>query len=136
MRFAIALLALLVVSSANAAAGEDYARRLGDLVNAYRIEHGVKALAVDGTIASLAREHSSEMAKAKRMNHEGYQSRVRRSGLAMCLENVGWNYPTAQAQFEAWKKSSGHDRNMLDRRVARMGIGVVDDYVTFIACGV
>ena len=134
MRCAIALFLLCLALGAHAAS-DDYAKRLGYLVNAYRAEHGGKELVPDSKIAALAREHSAEMAKAHKMDHEGFPSRVRRSGLAMCLENVGWNYSTAQAQFEAWKKSSGHNSNMLDRRVARMGIGEVDGYVTFIACG-
>jgi uncharacterized protein YkwD len=75
------------------------------------------------------------MAAAGRMSHDGFPSRARRSGLALCVENVGWNYRSPDAQVDAWRASPGHDRNLLDRRVARMGIGVAEDYVTLIACG-
>ena len=126
--------AIALCCPAAAAADTSYAGHLGDLVNAYRIEHGGKALVADRTLATLAREHSESMARAGHMSHDEFPSRVRRSGSAMCVENVGWNYATAQAMFDAWRKSTGHDRNMLDRRVQRFGIGVAGDYVTFIAC--
>ncbi|HEY2816811.1 MAG TPA: CAP domain-containing protein, partial [Casimicrobiaceae bacterium] len=81
----------------------DYPQRLTALVNQYRISHGRPALAVDKIIAGLAHEHSVAMAKAGHVNHDDFPSRVRRSGLAMCLENVGWNFPTAKDQFDSWR---------------------------------
>jgi uncharacterized protein YkwD len=111
-----------------------YAERLGELVNQYREQRGARPLRVDGALSALAREHSVVMAKTGRLSHDEFPSRVRRSGYRMCVENVGWNYHTADAQFDSWRRSPGHDRNLLDVRVTRMGIGVASDYVTFIAC--
>src|SRR4051794_13487968 len=129
--------AALALAATVALAGEaPYSARLVELVNAHRTEHSLSALTVDRTLATLAQEHSAAMAKAQKMSHEDFASRVRRSGLAMCVENVGWNYPTAQAQFEAWRQSSGHNRNMLDRRVQRIGIAEAEGYTTMIACHV
>ena len=121
----------------SAAADNDaeYPQRLTALVNQYRNSHGLPALVIDKTIVGLAHEHSVGMAKAGHLNHDDFPSRVRRSGLAMCVENVGWNYTTAKNQFENWRASPGHDRNMLDSRVERIGIGVSASYVTMIACG-
>jgi len=113
----------------------DYARRLAVQVNEYRTREHVAPLAVDATISELAREHSATMAKAGRMSHDDFPSRVRRSGFAMCVENIGWNYRSAEEQFNGWRRSPGHDHNMLDRRVERMGVAVVAGYVTMIACG-
>ena len=127
--------ALALASSLAFAAEPTLAQRLGDLVNAYRTEHGLPALHVDATLSELAKEHSAAMAKAGKMSHDDFPSRVRRSGRAMCVENVGWNYHTAQRQFDAWRQSGGHNLNMLDRRVDRVGIGVAGDYVTLMACG-
>src|SRR5689334_2770973 len=128
--------ALAAIAFDAAAAGEAaYEQHLADLVNGYRKETGLRPLVVDRKLATLAQEHSRDMAKAKRMSHDEFPDRVRRSGLAICVENVGWNYPTPQNQFEAWRKSPGHEHNMLDRRVDKMGIGVDGDYVTFMACG-
>jgi len=121
--------------SAEADEGGDYPQRLAALVNQYRVSHGLRALIVDTTVAGLALEHSAAMAKAGQLNHDEFPSRVRRSGFAMCVENVGWNYRSPEGQFDGWRASPGHNRNMLDPRVDRMGIGTVADYVTMIACG-
>ena len=120
-----------------AAAGNDaaFADGLTDLVNEYRAAQGRPALAPDKTIATLAGEHSDAMARAQRLSHDGFPSRVQRSGGALCVENVGWNYRSPRAQLDAWRASPGHDRNMLDARVDRIGIGTADAYVTMIACG-
>ena len=132
------LLALSIGASAISAEaddGGDYPQRLAALVNQYRVSHGLRALIVDTTVAGLALEHSAAMAKAGQLNHDEFPSRVRRSGFAMCVENVGWNYRSPEGQFDGWRASPGHNRTMLDPRVDRMGIGTVADYVTMIACG-
>ncbi len=131
--FALPFCVFAVTVTATNDAG--YSQRLAALVNQYRTSHGLPKLTVDTKIAALAREHSAAMAKAGKLNHDDFPSRVKRSGLSMCVENVGWNYVTAESQFEGWRTSPGHDRNMLDARVERMGIGADADYVTMIACG-
>ena len=140
MKLAIArtLLGSLIFVFAVAAAANkdaDYPEHLAALVNQYRASHGLPALTVDTTIVGLAREHSAAMAEAGHLNHDDFPARVRRSGLAMCVENVGWNYRSPESQFDSWRVSPGHDRNMLDPRVERIGIGTVAAYVTMIACG-
>jgi uncharacterized protein YkwD len=129
--------ALIAVAAVAAAASDDadYARRLAVRVNEYRTSEHLAPLAVDATIEELAREHSAAMSKAGRLSHDDFPSRVQRSGFAMCVENVGWNYRSAEDQFNGWRASPGHDHNMLDRRVERIGVGVVASYVTMIACG-
>jgi uncharacterized protein YkwD len=130
---------LLAVSpaarAADTRADRAYATRLGELVNQYRARHDLPPLAADDRIAALARDHSADMARDRQLHHDGFPSRVKRSGRPMCVENVGWNYPTPQAQLDAWRASPGHDRNLLDRRVDRVGIGAADGYVTLIGCG-
>ena len=134
-RLLVALPLCAVAAAVGAASDADYSQRLATLVNEYRASHQLPALAVDARIANLAHEHSAAMAKSRKMGHAGFPERVKRSGLAMCVENVGWNYATPEQQFEAWRTSPGHDRNMLDPRVERIGTGVDAAYVTMIACG-
>ena len=113
---------------------DDFAGRLGTLINEYRGRHGVAPLVTEDQLASLARQHSADMAKAGSLSHDGYEARFRDSGHTMCVENVGWNYPTPAKQMTAWETSPGHERNMSDGRVTHMGVGVAANYVTFIAC--
>ena len=140
MNLAIARMLLacaITIFAATAAAGNDadYSQRLAALVNQYRASHGLPDLIVDTDIVGLAEEHSATMAQAGQLNHDDFPSRVRRSGLPMCVENVGWNYRSPESQLDAWRASPGHNRNMLDPRVERMGIGAASGYVTMIACG-
>jgi uncharacterized protein YkwD len=132
-----ALLLLCIVASAHAASLAQpaaYAAELASLVNDYRASKHVAALKIDPTLSQLAREHSADMVRAKRLSHDDFKARFRRSGYGMCVENVGWNYSTPAAELKAWQDSPGHDRNMLDARVTHVGIGVAGEYVTFIAC--
>ena len=139
MRFrsAAGLIALCVVGWVRAATLAEpaaYATELASLVNDYRATRHTARLTVDPTLSDLAREHSAAMVRAKRLGHDDFKARFGRSGYGMCVENVGWNYPTAAGQLRAWQDSPGHDRNMLDARVTHVGIGVAGDYVTLIAC--
>jgi uncharacterized protein YkwD len=132
-----ALLLLCIVASAHAASLAQpaaYAAELASLVNDYRASKHVAALKIDPMLSRLAREHSADMVRAKRLSHDDFKARFRRSGYGMCVENVGWNYATPAAELKAWQDSPGHDRNMLDARVTHVGIGVAGEYVTFIAC--
>jgi len=133
MLLAFSICVFTVTAAANNAV--DNSQRLAALVNQYRASQGLPALVVDTTIVGLAREHSAAMAQAGQLNHDDFPSRVRRSGLPMCVENVGWNYGSPESQFDGWRASPGHNRNMLDPRVERLGIGTAAAYVTMIACG-
>ena len=137
MSSATAALALHLVASLQAATLDQpaaYASELASLVNRYRGGAHVASLTPDPTLADLARGHSAAMMRANRLGHDGFQARFRKSGYSMCVENVGWNYPTPSDQLKAWRASPGHDRNLLDARVTHAGVGVAGHYITFIAC--
>jgi uncharacterized protein YkwD len=134
LRLAAALAIALAATQALAQGEASYGERLGELVNRHREAQGLAPLAADGKLDELAREHSAQMATSGRLDHSGFQSRFRRSGYGLCVENVGWNYDTPLAQIDAWRKSQGHARNLRDARVSRMGAGEVAGYVTWIAC--
>jgi uncharacterized protein YkwD len=131
-------LGLLLASNASAATPSDgnteHTAELAQLINRYREQHRLAPLAPSPQIARLAQLHSARMAKDQRMSHEGFEQRLMQSGFHHCVENVGWNYPTAAAELSGWQRSSEHDRNLLDSQVTHMGIGVQASYVTFIAC--
>lgn len=124
-----------IVAGLAAAADSSYVTQMATGVNAYRARSALPALTLDPGISAIAAAHSEDMARAGKLGHDGFARRVEASGLPMCVENVGWNYPSAQAQLDAWRNSPGHDRNLRDRRAERMGIGVAKGYVTLIACG-
>ena len=127
-------LALLATSYAGADAGDAYVVQLGKLINDYRAEHNVPPLAPDASLSELAHEHAARMAQDKRLSHYGFEERFAKAGSPRCVENVGWNQRTPEAEFAGWRDSPTHARNLLDPGIARMGIGIQDRYVTFFAC--
>ena len=112
-----------------------YETQLLELISAYRTINALSPLSFDAFLNSLAVEHSDYMYTNNSMNHDGFYDRAARSGYSYCVENVGWNYPTPEAQFEGWRNSSGHNQNMLNTHIGYAGVSMVGSFVTFFACG-
>ena len=130
---------LLCSSHAAYASGQraelsQYGRTLLGQINLYRQEQGLQRLTPDAMLIRLAKTHSFTMFKQKRVNHLHFNERFERSGSRQCVENVGWNYTTPLKQFDAWRRSSGHDQNMLTADLRKAGISEIGGYVTFFAC--
>ncbi len=111
-----------------------YARHLAELINEYRSYRGLAPLELVPDLNAIASEHSVEMAQDGRLSHDGFMERFDRTGARICVENVGWNFPHAEAQLDGWRASPGHDRNLLEPKVVRMGIARSSTFVTFFAC--
>src|SRR5690349_2874425 len=116
-------------------ASSAYARELGGLINDYRKQHGLQPLEAAAMLAELAHQHAERMAGEGRLSHEGFGQRLARTHAPHCVENVGGGYDTPRAEFEAWRTSPEHNRNLLDARIRYMGLGVERGYVAFFACG-
>lgn len=112
-----------------------YETQLLELISAYRTFNALSPLSFDALLNSLAAEHSEYMHTNNSMSHDGFYDRAARSGYSYCVENVGWNYSTPEAQFEGWRNSSGHNQNMLNTHIGYAGISKVGSFVTFFACG-
>jgi len=108
------------------AAQNRYSARLLVSINAYRIKHGVTELSPAANLDLLAYEHSKHMAQAGQLSHEGFRERGMRSNSPVCVENVGWDYASPEAQLKAWIDSPGHNKNMLDPKVTKAGVGVAN----------
>jgi uncharacterized protein YkwD len=130
----VVVVALLATTASAAAPADTFVDDLARRINAYRAEKGAAPLAIDERLTQLAREHSAAMAKAGAMTHDGFDKRYRASGFRRCVENVGWNLPTPQAQLAGWQHSPPHDRNLVDPHLKAMGLAERGRYVTFLAC--
>lgn len=111
-----------------------YDRHLAQLINEYRRRHGLGPLELAADLSAIAARHSTEMAQLRRLSHDGFMQRFDRTGAQLCVENVGVNFPHAEAQLDGWRASPGHHRNLLEPKVARMGIAKSRQFVTFFAC--
>lgn len=131
----VSLLSLPVSAQAAPAEGVPiYSQTLLEQINLYRQDNGLNPLRFDDNLIRLAKNHSFAMFQQKRMSHARFDERFERSGSRLCVENVGWNYSTPLQQFDAWRRSSGHDQNMLKEGVYKAGIAEIGKYVTFFAC--
>ncbi|MEM1557251.1 MAG: CAP domain-containing protein [Thermoproteota archaeon] len=102
------------------------------LINQYRQQNGLSPLSLSNTLTTAAQLHSEDMAIRNYFSHttpEGrtFVDRIREAGYtyATCLgENIAAGFSTAQAVFNAWKNSPGHNQNMLNPCFKAIGIGL------------
>jgi uncharacterized protein YkwD len=86
---------------------------------------------IDPTLTKIASTHANRMAATDTMSHvlpgEGsFQQRLIAGGFqaSMAAENVAAGQPTLTAVLEAWRKSPGHNANLLLPHVSKIGIAL------------
>jgi uncharacterized protein YkwD len=99
------------------------------LVNAQRAANGCGALSGDEGLASVARQHSADMAARDYFSHttpEGVDpfQRAEAAGQSARAENIAAGQQSAAAVMEAWMASQGHRENILNCSFTRLGVGV------------
>lgn len=116
-------------SDANAAS---FASEVIALVNTYRSQNGLGALASQSQLASAAQRHSLDMGCNFFMSHYGTDgsdpySRIVDSGYPVNWwgENVAAGYATPAAVMDAWIASPPHNANLLGPNFTEIGIGYV-----------
>lgn len=103
-------------------------------VNRYREEQQLPALQPLPALASLAAEHSSDMAQQRRLSHTGFNGRFERARRTTCVENLAAGFTHAEPMIAGWRQSPDHHRNLLDARVQEVGVASVAGHVTWLAC--
>lgn len=102
---------------------------LTSMTNQQRTKAGVPLLNYDGGLASLAKSRSAYMAKRKTVDHSGLPEGIGEN-CAMTLK-TGSDNSVSQNIINQLMDGGGHQRNILDPKYTRFGIGVTvsDDYV-------
>ena len=101
------------------------------LSNQARVKAGCKSLRVNANLLWAARGHSKYMAQTGRFSHIGtggstFVSRAKAAGYtAARSENIAYGYRSAAEVVNAWMKSPGHRRNLLDCGAKTFAVGVV-----------
>ncbi len=98
---------------------------------AYRSAHGLGPVQLDEGLMLLAQAQANAMARADHLSHEISGSLDHRLNAAhwprgFAVENVSAGYANAPAALTGWEQSPGHNANLLDRHVHRMGIAAAD----------
>jgi uncharacterized protein YkwD len=109
------------------------------LINSRRVARGVPRLRINHRLSRAAKWHTHDMVRRSYFGHVSRRGRdvVDRLYGAHYLggrfswavgENLAWgsgSLGTPRKIVQAWMKSPGHRRNMLDRRFREIGIGVI-----------
>lgn len=109
------------------------------LINNYRASKGLKALKASKSLNIASFTHSKDMATRRYFAHDTktplpagqsgakFYNRMSDAGYTFNTykgENIAAGHSTAQAVFNAWKASSGHNANMLNAKYTVIGIGL------------
>ncbi|MCH7810075.1 MAG: hypothetical protein IH863_05805 [Chloroflexi bacterium] len=103
------------------------------LLNDYRAQNGLGALSIDSSIQSAAEWMSTDMGEKDYFSHTDSLGRSpwdRMCDFGYCYntwkgENIAAGYATAEAAFDAWRNSPGHNSNMLSDNYLVTGIALV-----------
>jgi uncharacterized protein YkwD len=109
------------------------------LINNRRVARGLPRLRINHRLSRAAKWHTHDMVRRSYFGHVSHRGRdvVDRLYGAHYLggrfswavgENLAWgsgSLGTPRKIVQAWMKSPGHRRNMLDRRFREIGIGVI-----------
>lgn len=108
------------------------------LLNEYRRENGRAEVYADRALNQGAFEYAEKMGLESFFSHESpdgttFDSRMCQAGYDPACgpstaigENIAAGQETAYEVFEAWRKSPGHDRNMLDEDFVVVGLGFAE----------
>jgi uncharacterized protein YkwD len=105
------------------------------LINLHRAGMGLDPLEWNETIAAECRTHSTDMANAHTINHDGFYDRVNKIKETIpwswAGENVAYNY-SAEAVVIAWLNSPGHKSNIeSNSNLTGVGVAFDEDSVTY-----
>lgn len=96
-------------------------------ITRYREAHGLSAVTPDPTLQQLAQAQADAMAAQNILSHEVAGSLTKRFDAAhlaktTAVENVSAGYFTLEDVMDGWRKSAGHNANLLDPKMRRLGI--------------
>jgi uncharacterized protein YkwD len=100
-------------------------------VSAYRTAHDLPPVTLDPGLMILAQAQADAMAQANHLSHEVSGTLDHRLNAAhhpkgFAVENVSAGYADADAALAGWERSPGHNANLLDRHMRRLGIAAAD----------
>jgi Cysteine-rich secretory protein family len=128
----VALLPAALFSCLVTAHAQSAARRIFDLTNQDRQEHGLPALRWDAALATAAQAHADRMAREPGLSHQysGEPELMTRAASAgahfqAIAENIAMG-PSPQSIEREWMHSTAHRTNILDPRMNAIGIAVVE----------
>ncbi len=102
------------------------------LINRHRVEKGLRALKIDGSLLTVARAHSRDMIRRNYFSHRSRSGtdpsdRIARAGGRGAIgEDLAWgtgSYARPSAIVKLWLNSPPHRRVMLAKDLRYIGVG-------------
>ena len=138
---AAVLVLLLLPATAPALTPTSTEKQVISLINKERTKRGLAKVRFKSSLTAVARSHSTEMAKRKKLTHysangNSVARRLRKKGYKSsgCSywavgENVAWGkkgslYATPTAIVASWMGSSAHRKNILKSTFRDVGVGI------------
>ena len=110
-------------------------QQVAQLVNKERTRRGLKPLAGDTKLSSVASGHAKDMYSQSYFSHQSLDGRTMTDRMEdgeinyhYAGENIAWGQTTAQKVMSAWMNSPGHRRNILNPRYRKIGIARAGNY--------
>ena len=109
------------------------AAALLDAINEYRAEELTTVpayLFADSIACYLAQDRCYEMIENYKLSHDNWAnaaSELIGLGSDAVGENIAYGYATIAGVMDAWKRSAGHNKNMLNPKWQYIGISIVKD---------
>ena len=100
-------------------------------ITAYRRANNLSAVTIDPALMALAQSQANAMARANHLSHEiagnlDHRLNASHHAKGYAVENVSAGYANADAALAGWQRSAGHNANLLDGHMRRMGIAAAD----------
>lgn len=96
-------------------------------ISTYRVSKGLNPVVIDPSLVVIAQNHAAAQARANKVGHAiggSFESRIRdvESQRGASVENVSAGYRSFAEAFSGWRDSKGHNANLLNAKVTRLGI--------------
>lgn len=120
-----AVAALMMVVSVSQTSAADLGATAQAEISRYRQRHGLYAVTVDARLMQLAQDHANAMARAGVLDHNAggpFAARIARYNPSVAAENIAAGFRDFRSVLDIWKRSFGHNANLLKSGVTRIGI--------------
>lgn len=105
----------------------DEAAAAASLISAYRVANGLPAVTVDARLNEAAAYQARAVARAGRLSHGAFASRMGEFGIrGAAAENLTAGPGTVAEAVARWKASPGHNANLLMPEASRIGLARAD----------
>jgi uncharacterized protein YkwD len=118
--FAI-VLSLALLLGGRAAADSSSAAMISD----FRLKHGEGRVSMDTTLVRIALQQAKAMAAKDTLDHDvlgSFSSRIAPAKAGRAAENIAYGYDSFEKTLDQWIASSGHRKNLLLPKAARIGV--------------